>query len=98
MERDIHADNDSVTVVIDGTLDLHGFDPKEIKDLVPYYLELCRDKNILQVRIIHGKGTGTLRRLVHSLLAKNSLVATFRLAAEDGGSWRATLVDLKPRP
>jgi len=97
MDRDIHAD-DSVEVVIDGTLDLHGFDPKEIRDLVPYYLELCRDKDILQVRIIHGKGTGTLRRLVHSLLAKNPLVANYRIAGEDGGSWGATLVDLKPRP
>jgi hypothetical protein len=49
---------------IDGTLDLHTFPPREIKDLVPEYIAECLRRGILQLRIIHGKGTGTQRRIV----------------------------------
>jgi len=54
---------------IDGTLDLHIFRPEDVKDLVPDYLDECRSRGILNVQIIHGKGTGVLRRIVHSILA-----------------------------
>lgn len=80
---------------IDGVLDLHTFHPGEIKNLIPDYLAACRERHILQVRIIHGKGTGTLRRTVHAILARLPEVASYRLAGEDGGSWGATLVDLR---
>ena len=46
---------------INGTLDLHLFQPKEVGDLVPEYLAERRKRGILQVRIVHGKGTGQLR-------------------------------------
>jgi len=45
----------SVTLEIDGTLDLHQFSPKDVKTLVPDYLLECLQKEILEVRIIHGK-------------------------------------------
>lgn len=51
---------------ITGTLDLHLFQPKEADDLVPVYLGECPKRGILQVRIIHGKGTGQLRERVHA--------------------------------
>ena len=79
---------------IDGILDLHLFNPKEIKDLVPDYIEACIDKQIFSIRIIHGKGTGTLRRTVHSILDKHADVLTYRLA-DDQSSWGATLVELR---
>lgn len=81
---------------IDGVLDLHTFRPKEIKDLVPDYLDACRERGILRVRIIHGKGIGNLRRTVHSILSKRPDVATFALASEAFGGWGATIVHLKP--
>ena len=79
---------------IDGVLDLHAFDPRDVKDLVPEYLHACREKGILRVRIIHGKGTGALRRTVHAVLERLPEVASFRLAGEDASSWGATIVFL----
>ena len=80
---------------IDGTLDLHLFKPAEVGDLVPGYLEECRKRGILQVRIIHGKGTGQLRERVHAILRQLPGVASFGLATEGMGEWGATVVELK---
>ncbi len=78
---------------IDGTLDLHLFLPKEIKQLIPDYIEACLEKNITQLRIVHGKGKGVLREIVHSILSKHPAVQSFRHESS-GGSWGATVVDL----
>jgi dsDNA-specific endonuclease/ATPase MutS2 len=87
--------NDFIEQPIDGTLDLHTFQPGEVKDLVPEYLDECRKRGILQVRIIHGKGTGALRKTVLSILEKLTSVDSFRTAEESAGSWGATIVTLK---
>ena len=79
---------------IDGTLDLHLFKPAEVGDLVPGYLEECRKRGILQVRIIHGKGTGQLRERVHAILRRLPEVESFSLAPEGMGGWGATVVQL----
>lgn len=84
-----------IEIPIDGILDLHTFKPQEVKDLLPDYLAACRERGILQVRVIHGKGTGALRRTVHSLLERMPEVVSFKLAGEDEGGWGATLVELR---
>lgn len=90
-----HFDEDfSVTLEIDGTLDLHQFSPKDVKTLVPDYLLECLQKEILEVRIIHGKGKGVLRRTVHSILSRLDYVADFRLDDKMIGNWGATVVRL----
>jgi len=89
-------DDAPVRVPIDGVLDLHTFHPRELPDLLPEYLAACRARGILEVRIIHGKGTGALRRTVHALLGRLPEVASFRPADETGGGWGATLVLLRP--
>ena len=85
-----------IELAIDGVLDLHTFQPREVKELIPDYLAVCREKRILQVRIIHGKGTGALRDTVHAILRKMPEVNSFRLAGDEGGGWGATIVMLKP--
>jgi DNA-nicking Smr family endonuclease len=85
-----------VELPIDGTLDLHTFNPKEIKELVPDYLEECRAKGILEVRVIHGKGKGTLRRTVHATLDRLPWVVSYSLAGPRSGGWGATSVVLAP--
>lgn len=80
---------------INGILDLHTFAPRDVGSLVPEYLRVCRGKGLQRVRIIHGKGTGTLRRHVHQVLDELSMVQSYELAGDESG-WGATVVRLQP--
>jgi DNA-nicking Smr family endonuclease len=91
----MNDDNDIVEYPIDGTLDLHAFHPRDVKDLVPEYIRACRGKGILEVRIIHGKGTGALRETVHAALDRLTEVESYQLAGDRSG-WGATIVRLRP--
>jgi DNA-nicking Smr family endonuclease len=96
MIRENENDGEPVRLPVDGVLDLHTFRPGEVKDLLPEYLHECRKQGILEVRVIHGKGTGMLRETVHAILKHMPEVASFRLADENAGGWGATLVLLIP--
>jgi DNA-nicking Smr family endonuclease len=87
--------DEPIEMPVDGLLDLHTFQPREIKDLVLDYLAECQRRGILRVRIIHGKGIGNLRRTVHSILAADPRVESFALASEPFGGWGATIAHLK---
>ena len=80
---------------IDGTLDLHMFRPKECAEAVEAYLEACAKKGIRDVRIIHGKGIGTLREQLRAQLTKHPEVEAFSIGGD--GNWGASTVRLKPR-
>ena len=86
-----------VDLPIDGVLDLHTFRPADVKGVVTDYLAACQEKGILQVRIIHGKGIGNLRRTVHALLPKLPVVVSYSLASGHFGSWGATIVNLRAK-
>lgn len=89
------SENGNFEIPIDGTLDLHTFSPRDVKELVPDYIDACLDKGIYRLRIIHGKGRGVLREIVRSILEKHPAVYSFRHESGSGGSWGATVVDLK---
>lgn len=87
--------DEPIQLPIDGVLDLHTFKPRDLKELIPDYLDACRRQKIFQVRIIHGKGIGALRRTVHSILSRHPDVVSFTLDHPEYGGWGATLVKLR---
>ena len=89
------SEDEPVEYPIDGTLDLHQFSPKETKEIVPEYIRECLERGILTLRIVHGKGIGVQREIVRSILENHPNVASFRQEGGSGGSWGATVVDLK---
>jgi dsDNA-specific endonuclease/ATPase MutS2 len=84
-----------IVVPIEGSIDLHTFQPREVKDLLDDYLEAASAKGFEEVRIIHGKGSGTLKARVLSILSSHPLVESFRDAEAHHGGWGATSVVLK---
>jgi DNA-nicking Smr family endonuclease len=85
-----------VVLAIEDTLDLHTFHPRDVPSLIPEYLEACRTRGILRVRVIHGKGKGFLREKVHAVLRRLEWVESFHLADREGGDWGSTTVILRP--
>ncbi len=81
---------------VDGTLDLHLFSPEDTGEVVTEYIRTCLEKGIYALRIVHGKGIGVKRRIVHKLLANHPRVIRFNHEGGSGGSWGATVVDLSP--
>ena len=88
-------ESEPINYPIDGILDLHTFEPSEVKTLVPDYISECLKNKIYIVRIIHGKGKGILKKRVHSLLRDSASVHSFRTASEEEGGWGATIVRLE---
>jgi DNA-nicking Smr family endonuclease len=94
-EDEAYFGDEPVELPIDGVLDLHTFAPGDVPDLVPTYLDECRARGIREIRIIHGKGKGVLRRTVHAILDRRRDVAEYHLAEPHRGGWGATLVTLR---
>src|SRR5262249_46228409 len=89
-------DLDVIEMPIDGELDLHTFAPADVEDLVETYVDEAAAHGLDEIRVVHGKGTGALRRLVHGVLERHPLVVAFRLCDESNGGWGATKVMLRP--
>ena len=83
-----------VTIPITESLDLHTFLPGDVPILLPEYFQECRKRGLLTVRIIHGKGTGQLKRRVEACLAKDPTVLEYFPARPELGGWGATMVRL----
>ncbi|MBN1295513.1 Smr/MutS family protein [bacterium] len=87
---------DPVIIPIEDCLDLHAFDPREIRDLLIEYLDQATLHQYGIVRIIHGKGRGVLRRITESVCRQHPEVLRWEPAGEDNGGWGATIVYLQP--
>jgi DNA-nicking Smr family endonuclease len=73
-------------VPIEDSIDLHTFQPKEIHIVVEEYLYQAVQKGFREVRIIHGRGIGVQRQIVHSLLEKHPDVISFRDESDRGST------------
>jgi DNA-nicking Smr family endonuclease len=80
---------------IGDSIDLHTFQPQEVASIVQEYLRECHQRGFREVRIIHGKGMGVLREIVHSELRRSPYVVSFGQAPLESGGWGATLVVLR---
>ena len=76
-------------------INLLGLTVDEAIPIVDKYLDDCYMAKLSQVRIVHGKGTGALRKGIHNYLKSNKLVDTFRLGAFGEGEMGVTIVSLK---
>lgn len=85
-----------VRIPIEDALDLHAFAPKDVASVVDDYLREAQRAGFREVRLIHGRGTGTQRATVRALLARHPLVAGFADAPPERGGWGATVVTLAP--
>lgn len=83
-------EEEPVEIPITDTLDLHSFDPRDVKALVEEYLEQCSEQGFRYIRIIHGKGKGVQKNIVKSVLEKSPLVENF----EQGPDWGSTAITL----
>ena len=76
-------------------LDLRGLRYEEAKDKIDAYLDEAMYAGLHQVTIIHGFGTGTVRKLVQERLKENKNVASFRYGGAGEGGQGATIVEFK---
>lgn len=82
-------------IIVTDTLDLHGFFPEQIPEIVNAFIDNALEMNLKQLRIIHGKGKSRLKFEVLQILRKRHEVEQFRDAPPDLGGWGSTVVLLK---
>tara|TARA_Y100000588_G_C14265128_1_gene929481 strand:+ start:3635 stop:3919 length:285 start_codon:yes stop_codon:yes gene_type:complete len=64
-------------IPIDGILDLHVFSPRDVESVVKEYVTVAAEQGFAEIRLIHGRGIGIQRRIVHSVLKKHPSVNSF---------------------
>lgn len=89
------SDDEIIELETGDALDLHTFAPRDAAAVTEAWLDECARQGLNEVRLIHGKGIGELRRQVKVVLQRHPAVESFRAAGEGRGGWGATLVVLK---
>jgi arsenate reductase len=95
MDDDAIEPGDPHRIPIGDRLDLHPFRPSEVASVVEEYLAEAVRAGFRQVRLIHGKGKGELRRTVAAVLGRHPRVDSFSVAPPELGGWGATVVWLR---
>ncbi|SFC54327.1 endonuclease MutS2 [Clostridium uliginosum] len=80
---------------VEGRIDLRGLDAEEACYRVDKYLDDAYMSNLGEVTIVHGKGTGVLRKAINDMLKRHMHVKTYRLGGYGEGGDGATIVELK---
>lgn len=96
VDPDEASDERVVELPTTDVLDLHGFLPRDVREIVAAYLDAASEAGLTAVRIVHGRGIGVQREMVRNLLAADPRVASFGDAPGDAGGWGATVVTLRP--
>lgn len=91
---DLPPEGGSHDVPIEGTLDLHAFDPRDIRSVVDEYVTAAHEAGLREIRLIHGRGKGVQRGIVQQALERHPLVERFFDAPES--HLGATVAVLKP--
>jgi dsDNA-specific endonuclease/ATPase MutS2 len=91
----MEPDEEPFRIPITDVFDLHSVRPKEVQEVVEAYLEEANRLGLKTLRIIHGRGKGVQRAIVHAVLARTPFVLSYRDAPPEAGGWGATLVTLR---
>lgn len=84
-----------VEIEITDSIDLHAFQPRDVRAVVEAYLDEARKKGFRIVRIIHGKGVGVQREIVRKVLSEKEFIKSFKNGDEFSGNWGATIAEFK---
>ena len=84
-----------VRLEITDVFDLHSIAPRDVERVVHEYLSEAHRAGFRSVRIIHGKGRGVQRRMVHTILARTPFIRDWTDAPPQSGGWGATVAHFK---
>ena len=76
-------------------LDIRGMTFEEAEPLIEKYIEDSLNSGLKEISIIHGKGTGALRKKVQEYLARIAIIDSFRLGNWNEGASGVTVIKLK---
>ena len=99
MSKIDHLNNDEPPesgYIVTDVLDLHGFYPEQVPEIVDEFIWNARQLHLTHLRIIHGKGKSKLKWIVRKLLEQSSDVESFKDAPPEIGGWGATIIELTP--
>ena len=83
--------------IIQDELDLHGLNSADARELLGEFLGQCLRKGLRCVRIIHGKGTGALRKAVREVVDTHPLIARVTPGTPKEGGDGVTVIHLSPQ-
>mgnify|MGYP003306053287 CR=1 FL=1 len=93
--RPKHSGREMKVAAMNPEVDLRGMDSVEAICVMDRYLDEAMRSNLKQVRIIHGKGTGVLRKAVHESLKRNKYVKKYRLGVYGEGEDGVTIAEFE---